>query len=59
MPRKSKTHDVKVVRYGFSDRKVRRLVAGGWEIVDSHGGTWMTSKTVTLRRPRHTEESAR
>lgn len=58
MSRKSRTHDVKVVRYGFSDRKVRRLVAQGWEIVDSHGGSFMTSKVVTLRKPRH-EESTR
>ena len=58
MARKSKTHDVRVVRYGFSDRKVRRLVACGWEIVDSHGGSLMTAKVVTLRKPRH-EESTR
>lgn len=36
----------------WSQRKVTRLVAKGWEVVSTYGGSLGTRQTVTLRRPK-------
>lgn len=44
-------YQTKTIRIGYwGDRKVRRLVARGWEVVHSSGGALGTGRTITLRR---------
>lgn len=48
---------LKVDRYGFlgaktgGQKKLARLIADGWEIVDSPNGGWYGRGLYTLRRP--------
>lgn len=46
-------YEHKTLRYGPGHRKVRRLLADGWEVVTTKGGTSILSgaPTTVLRRP--------
>lgn len=51
MSKKNEPYETRVVRTGYSDRKVARLVAKGWEVVAERGGVLGSGKQTTLRRP--------
>lgn len=51
MAGKKEPFEVKTVNASFGDRKVKKLIAQGWEVVSDKGGMLMTARTVTLRRP--------
>lgn len=44
--------ETKTITVGFSQKKLERLVADGWEVVNTSGGTLGTAQIVTLRRPK-------
>ena len=46
-------YQTKQIRIGFWGKgKVKRLVAQGWEVVHTQGGTLGSAQTITLRRER-------
>ncbi|UDL16258.1 hypothetical protein [Microbacterium phage MO526] len=51
MANKRDPYLTKTVTVGYSDRKVRKLVADGWEVVATRGGALGSAQTVTLRKP--------
>lgn len=51
MAKKNEPYEVIVVRTGYSDKKVAKYVAQGWEVVAERGGQLGTGKQTTMRRP--------
>lgn len=52
MAKRNDEYEVKTVRVGYSNRKVAKLVAKGWEVVSERGGVLGSAGIVTLRRAR-------
>ncbi|QGJ95278.1 hypothetical protein QDA11_gp59 [Microbacterium phage Jayden] len=51
MAKKNEPYEVITVRTGYTDRKIKKYVKQGWEVVAQRGGMLGTGKETTLRRP--------
>lgn len=51
MANKREPYLTKTIAVGYSDRKVRKMVADGWEVVATRGGALGSAQHVTLRKP--------
>uniref|UniRef100_A0AAU7J7J9 Uncharacterized protein n=2 Tax=unclassified bacterial viruses TaxID=12333 RepID=A0AAU7J7J9_9VIRU len=51
MARKNEQYEVKTIRTGWTDRKIKKYVKAGWEVVAQRGGVLGSAGEVTLRRP--------
>ncbi|AWN05550.1 hypothetical protein SEA_PASCHALIS_57 [Microbacterium phage Paschalis] len=45
-------YEVKTIRTGYTNRKVKKLVRQGWEVIAQRGGVLGSAGEVTLRRLR-------
>lgn len=48
-----KEYIVKTVKgsHGGAERRARKFIEQGWEVVSDAGGFFMSTRTITLRKP--------
>lgn len=51
MSGKNEPYEVITVRTGYTNRRIRKFLAKGWEVVAQRGGVLGSAGEVTLRRP--------
>lgn len=51
MSGKNEPYEVMTVRTGYTNRRIRKFLAKGWEVVAQRGGVLGSAGEVTLRRP--------
>lgn len=51
MAKKNEQYEVISIRTGWTNRKIKKFVAKGWEVVAQRGGVLGSAGEVTLRRP--------